>query len=62
MKVKVFKEQDEAVRYAHLCQQGGSNVSLIIKTTGFVVCEQKDEDSYSGGASHVEKFNASNNE
>lgn len=62
MKVKTFKEQDEAVRYAHLCQQGGINVSLIIKTSGFVVCKQEDEASYNGGASHVERFNASSNE
>lgn len=54
MKTKRFIKEMEAVRYAHQCQQGGYDVSLIVKPTCFIVCKRIEAWQYSGANNFTE--------
>jgi len=59
MKPKTFRESDEAVKYAHYCQQGGYSVALIIKPFSFFVVDEEHAHEFTEDGQHVEYFRAS---
>lgn len=59
MKPKSFRESDEAVRYAHYCQQGGYSVALIIKPDNYFVIDEEQAHEFTKDGQYVEYFHAS---
>ena len=58
MKTKQFLDPELATQYAHACQAGGWDVSLIIKRNNFLVTERDHEHEFWNKGEYIERFNA----
>lgn len=56
MKTKTFLDADEAVKYAHNCQQGGYDCALVVNKFSVVVCELDNLSSVITGDEYIEYF------
>ena len=56
MKTRTFLNPSDAVRYGHLCQQGGHDVALVLGPRRIYVCPLADAYKHVGERAQVEFF------
>ena len=59
MKTKHFVDAEEAIKFAHGCQQNGITVSLMIRANNFTVCRPCHEEQFMSNTVCIERFKAS---